>query len=150
MLLAVYGAGFSWRQLLVGAVAGTILYFAMQAFRDAFPKREFSRIQFKIDLTWIGQALLDANICGEEDLAESAGAVFESLPGGRITFTWLGPGLYYMNVVNVFTARPELLIRLKAYGDRAKALEHSLTDSIEFRITMEAIELVLRSPLSSG
>ena len=50
LLIAVYGAGFSWQQVLIGAIALFLWMVGEEFWNRAFARQPSNRIQFKIEL----------------------------------------------------------------------------------------------------
>lgn len=145
LLLVKYGAGFTWRQVLYFWLAACIWTIGSALSRHVNKPPKFKRIQFRIGITDLGQALIDAGINTAEEI-EQNNALSESLgtySSGYITFTWLEPELYFMNDSSRFAESPELSISLKPFGERAKQIRSWVGDCIELRGTLKGYELAL-------
>jgi hypothetical protein len=149
IVVAKYAAGFTWRQVLVGWLVISICNAGSELLHVAEQKPKFQRIQFRIGLTDLGRALIDAGIYSEDEVKQNNSALLESLgpySSGYITFTWLQQDLFFMNTASVFSEFAELTINLKPFGDRAlefgDPMRH-LPDCIELRGRGDAYELVL-------
>jgi hypothetical protein len=149
LVVARYGAGFTWRQVLVGYLVYGIWDAGSELLQRAKQKAKFQRVQFRIGLTHLGQALVDAGIYSEEEVKQDKDALWESLgaySSGYITFTWLQQDLFFMNTASCFAELAELTISLKPFGRRALEVgkpSHRLPDCIELRGKGDAYELVL-------
>lgn len=149
LLVAKYGAGFTWRQVLVGGLAIAIWNSGSVLLHYDEKKGKFQRVQFRIGLTHFSQALVDAGIYSEDELKRDSGVVWESLgshSSGYITFTWLQPDLFFMNTASTFSEFAELTISLKPLGRRSEELGNplrKLPDCIELRGREDAYELIL-------
>ncbi len=145
LLVAKYGAGFTWRQVLVGMLAFAVWHSGAKLLRYSEKTRKFQRVQFRIGLTHFGQALVDAGIYSEDEVKQNNGALSESLgaySSGYITFTWLQPDLFFMNTAGHFAEFAEITVYLKPFGDRALKIGKSLPDCLELR-GKDEYELVL-------
>jgi hypothetical protein len=143
LLLAVYGADFSWRNVIVAGIALTLWTIGEDFWKTAFKPRPFTRLQFRIGISYIGLALRDAGLYGEE-LSEAVALVSSGMTGrGWIIFTWLEPELFYINTTNHYSSSLEINIDLPAYGARESKHGMELADMIEMRRTGEGYELVL-------
>ncbi len=87
LVVAKYGAGLTWRQVLVGLLVIGIWNSGSELLRHDEKKRKFQRIQFRIGLTHLGQALVDAGICSEDEVKQDNGALWDSLG----PYSWLSP-----------------------------------------------------------
>ena len=149
LVVARYGAGFTWRQVLVGYLVYGIWDAGSELLQRAKQKAKFQRVQFRIGLTHLGQALVDAGIYTEDEIKQNNGALWDSLgpySSGYITFTWLEQDLFFMNTASVFSEFAELTISLKPFGRRADEIGNPLRhlpDCIELRGKGDAYELVL-------
>lgn len=143
LVLVVYGAGFSWRSVIVAFAAISLWGVGNSFWKAAFAPRAFIRFQFRIGLN-ISQALHDAGLYGDE-LSEASAQISEGIAGhGWIVFTWLEPELFYINTTNLYSSRLDISIGLPSYG--ARVIEGTFTsDQIEMRTTMEGYELVLQT-----
>jgi len=142
LLIVVYGAGFSWRMVILVGVAFVLYLVGDYFWVVAFAARPFTRFQFRIGLN-IGQALHDAGLYGEE-LSEAVKLISNGMEGRSwITFTWLDPELFYINTTNQYSSTLEISIDLPAHGQRASKRTFELSDQIEMRTTTEGYELVL-------
>jgi len=145
LVVAKYGAGFTWRQVLIGVVAFAVWHSGAELLRHSEKTRKFQRVQFRIGLAHFGQALVDAGIYSEDEVKQNSSALWESLgaySSGYITFTWLQPDLFFMNTSSQFAEFAETTIYLKPFGDRALKIGKSLPDSLELR-GKDEYELVL-------
>jgi hypothetical protein len=138
LIVAKYGAGLTWRQVLVGLLGIGIWSSGIELLRHDERKRKFQRVQFRIGLTHLGQALVDAGIYTEDEIKQNNGALWDSLgpySSGYITFTWLEQDLFFMNTASVFSEFAELTISLKPLGRRAEQSGNrlQLSDCIELR-----------------
>lgn len=112
---------------------------------------KFNRIQFRVSLVCIREALVTGGICTPEDLGECLGysddrALFESLGiknQGRITFTWLEPELFFLNDVPAFSKIAEVSITLRPLASRVSQIRGELWDCIELRPRETGYELAL-------
>ena len=149
LVVAKYGAGFTWRQVLVGWLVICIWDAGSGLLERVNRKSKFQRIQVRIGLTDLGQAFVDAGIYSEEEIRQSGGAIWHSLgpySNGYITFTWLEQDLFFMNTASAFSESAELTISLRPFGRRAEELGNplqKLPDCIELRGWEHAYELVL-------
>ena len=149
LVVAKYGAGFTWGQVLGGALVVGIWNLGLELLRHDERKRRFQRIQFRIGLTHLGQALVDPGIYSEHEVKQNNGALWDSLgsySSGYITFTWLQQDLFFMNTASVFSEFAALTISLKPFGKRAEEIGNplrQLPDCIELRGRGDAYELVL-------
>jgi len=149
LVVARYGAGFTWRQVLVGWLVIAIWNAGSELLQHGKQKAKFQRVQFRIGLTHLGQALIDAGIYTEDEVKQDKDALWESLgaySSGYITFTWLQQDLFFMNTASSFAEFAELTISLKPFGRRAVVVgspSHQLPDCIELRGKGDAYELVL-------
>jgi hypothetical protein len=142
MLLAVYGAGFSWRNVIIAGIALWLWSAGEEFWKEAFAPRPFTRLQFRIRLN-VGEALQDAGLYGE-DLSEAVGLISTGMEGrGWIVFTWLERELFYVNTTNHYSSTLEISIDLPAYGAREKKRTFELSDMIEMRMTDQGYEVVL-------
>lgn len=142
--VAKYGAGFTWRQVLVGLLVVGIWNSGLGLLNHDEKKRRFQRVQFRIGLTHFGQALIDAGIYSEEEIKQVSSALWDSLgkySSGYITFTWLQQDLFFMNTSSIFSSVAELSIGLIPFGSRKTSW--GSPDSIELRDRGDAYELVL-------
>lgn len=145
LLVAVYGAGFSWRQALIGGVALLIWQSADEMFKAAYAKPPFTRFQFRLGIEHLGRALVAAGLYGDE-LEAAAGAIYAGMTGkGWIIFTWLEPDLFYVNTTDRFSSTLEVSIDLPAFGARLPEREFQLADMIEMQSSAKGYELVLLS-----
>ena len=143
VLTAVYGAGFSWRAVLLGGLAILIWQYGDEVWRAAFAKPAFTRIQFRFGLNFLANALQDAGIYLDE-LPEAAQALSDGLKGrGWIIFTWLEPELFYLDTENHFSSTLELSIDLASFGSRMPERVFQLSDMVELRSTSDGYELAL-------
>jgi len=147
LVVAKYGAGFTWRQVLVGLLVIGIWNSGTELLRHDDRKRKFQRVQFRIGLTHLGQALVDAGIYSEGEVKQNSGALWDCV--GRcscynITFTWLEQKLFFLNESSRFSEFAELSIGLKPFGDRALKIGSDFFwyDRIELR-GKDEYELVL-------
>lgn len=147
LFVAKYGAGFTWRQILIGLVAFAVWHSGADILRRSALGRKFQRVQFRISLTNFRQALVDAGICSEDEVRQNNGALWESLgaySSGDVRFTWLEQNLFFLNQSGLFTDRLKLTIGLKPFGARVEQVEGRwLRDCIELRGRGDAYELVL-------
>ena len=149
LVVARYGAGFTWRQVLFGLLVVGIWNSGSELLHHEEKKRKFQRVQFRIGLTNLGQALVDAGIYSEDEVKQDKDALWESLgaySSGYITFTWLQQDLFFMNTASSFAEFAELTISLKPFGRRAEEIgnpHRRLPDCIELRGKGDAYELVL-------
>lgn len=143
-LVAVYGGNFSWRQVLIGGFALLICQFAEEQFKAAVLAPPFVRFQFRFDLHYLGRAIKEAGIYGDDEFKEAMPAIFAEMPGhGSIVVTWLERELFYVNTTNHYSSTMELSISLPSYGTRENKRTFELSDIIEMRMTGEGYELVL-------
>lgn len=146
LLITKYGAGFSWRQVLVGYLVYGIWQAGSDFLQRPYRKPKFQRIQFSIGLTHLGQALIDAGIYSEDEVKQNNGALWDCV--GRcncynITFTWMEQNLFFLNESCRFSEFAELSICLKPFGDRALKIDSDFWyDRIELR-GKDEYELVL-------
>ena len=146
LLLAVYAAGFGWRQVAFGLLAVYAWVFGVDLLNAARDPKRFIRVQFRIGIRGLAKALVDGGIYSEEEIAEYSNEIWATLgeySDGHIEFTWLQPDLFFMQKVNVFAAYPELTIGLIPLGDCTKSGSRLLRDCIELRPAKNAYELVL-------
>jgi hypothetical protein len=143
LLLAVYGADFSWRNVIVVGIALFLWSVGEDVWKAAFTPRPFTRLQFRIGISHIGLALQEAGLYGDE-LSEAVGVIVKGMTGrGWIIFTWLEPELFYVNTTNQYSSKLEIDIDLPMYGAREPKHSGELSDMIEMRSTVEGYELVL-------
>jgi len=129
---------------LVGGLVIGIWNAGSQLLQLANRKPKFLRIQFRIGLTHIEQAFVDAGIYSEDEVKQNQSALWESLgSSGYITFTWLQQDLFFMNRDSFFSEFAELTINLKPFGDRAQKIRNLQLDCLELRGKGDAYELVL-------
>lgn len=146
LFVAKYGAGFTWRQVLFGLLVVGIWNSGSDLLQRAEKKPNFQRVQFRIGLTHLGQALVDAGIYNEDEVKQNSGALWDCV--GRcncysITFTWLEQKLFFLNESSRFSEFAELSISLKPFGDRALKIDSDFWyDRIELR-GKDEYELVL-------
>jgi len=150
LLIAKYGAGFSWRQVLVGYLVYGIWQAGSDLLQCPCQKTEFQRVQFRIELTYLGQALIDAGIYSEDEVKQNSGALRDCV--GRcncynITFTWMEQDLFFLNDENRFESRNlhyiKSVMHLKPFGNRALKIDSDFWyDRIELR-GRDEYELVL-------
>jgi hypothetical protein len=147
LVVARYGAGFTWRQVFVGLLVYGIWQSGAEFYQRVEKKPEFQRIQFTISLTNLGQALVDAGIYSEDEVKQNGGALWDCV--GRcscynITFTWLEQKLFFLNESSRFSEFAELSIGLKPFRDRALKIGSDFFwyDRIELR-GKDEYELVL-------
>lgn len=141
LLTAKYGAGFTWRQVLIGILALAFCQAALKL-RSA---RKFQRIQFRVFLKDFRQALIDAGIYSEEELKQNENIILDSLGQPKhdcVIFTWLKNDLFFVNNSNLFCKSPEFTINLKSFGERA-AKNLVIQDYLELRGNNGAYELIL-------
>jgi hypothetical protein len=155
LIVAKYGVGFTWRQVLVGWLALGIWSSGSELLRHDEKKRKFQRVRFRIGLTHLGQALVDAGIYSEDEVKQNNGALWESLgpySSGYITFTWMEQDLFFMNTASIFSEFAELTINLKPFGRRAEQIGNrfQLPDSIELRGKDEYELLLIKSESRCG
>jgi hypothetical protein len=149
LIVVKYGAGLTWRQVLVGLLGIWIWSSGIELLGHEEKKRKFQRVQFRISLIHLGQALVDAGISSEDEIKQNNEALWDSLgpySSGYITFTWLEQDLFFMNTGSVFSEFAELTISLKPFGRRADEIGNPLRhlpDCIELRSKGDAYELVL-------
>ncbi len=112
-LLAVYGVGVSWRQVITCAVVVSLVWFANECRKEAFPAYKHQRIQFSVAFTNIRQALIDSGVFDEAQAKENEAAI-SSLGTPCICWTWLEEDLFYVQTGprGYFTSKPELYIDL--------------------------------------
>jgi len=137
LLVAKYGAGFTWRQVLVGWLAMAIWNSGSALQRYDEKKRKFQRVQFRIGLTHFRQALIDADIYTDDELNADEKIVLESLgrlSSGYLTFTWLEHGLFFMNDLNCFSREAEATIYLKSFGNRREKLTSRFPGGLDFEL----------------
>jgi hypothetical protein len=142
-LVAVYGADFTWRQVLVGGIAMMVFHYADEQFGVAFTNnRPFTRYQFAISVTNLGGALQAAGLYKDELPAMSS--LYESMSGkGGMVFTWLESELFFINTTNQFESHLEFFIDVPAQGSRKSERGFELSDTLEMRMSTDAYELVL-------
>lgn len=142
-LVAVYGADFTWRQVLVGGVAMLVFHYADEQFGRAFTdNRSFTRYQFAISITNLGAALQAAGLYTDE--LPAMPSIYAGMSGkGGIVFTWLESQLFFINTTNQFESHLEFFIDVPAHGSRNSERSLELSDTLEMRMTNEAYELVL-------
>ena len=149
LIVAKYGAGFTWRQVLFALLVIGIWNSGLELLGHEEKKRKFQRVQFRISLIHLGQALIDAGIFSDDEIKLNNGALWDSLgpySSGYITFTWLERDLFFMNTASVFSEFAELTISLKPFGRRADEIGNPLRhlpDCIELRSKEDGYELVL-------
>jgi hypothetical protein len=145
LLIAVYGAGFSWRQVLIGAIALFLWEVGKEIWTRIFARQPFRRFQFRIDLPDLGRVVVEAGIYTLEELEGGAlDTFYQELSGkGRIIFTWLEPELFYINATSAFSSTLEFSISLPAVGKRAEPLRTRLADVVEIRSGDSCYEVVL-------
>jgi len=142
-LVLVYGAGFSWRQLVFGFVAIFLCSLGNEFWKRASAPQPFKRIQFRIELSHLGRALERAGIYPEEEIESTAYRVEKEITGkGRIIFTWLEPSLFYINTTNFFCSTLDLNLSVPSFGERAEKLRSHLPDLLEIRTGNDGYELV--------
>ena len=117
-LVAVYGADFTWRQVLVGGLAMWVFHYADEQFGRAFTdNRPFTRYQFAISITNLGAALQAAGLYKDE--LPAMPSIYASMSGeGGMVFTWLEPQLLFIDTTNQFESHLEFFIDLPAHGSR--------------------------------
>lgn len=146
LAVAKYGAGLTWRQVLVGLLVIGIWNSGTELLRHGDRKREFQRVEFRIRLVHLGQALVDAGIYSEDEVKQNGGALWDCI--GRcscyqIKFTWLEEKLFFLNESSRFSEFAELTVHLKPFGDRALKIDSAFWyDRIELR-GKDEYELVL-------
>jgi hypothetical protein len=144
VLLAVFGAGFNLRQIIVAGIAVSVWVFGTHAWKEAFSRGPFHRFQFRIDLHHLGQAFLDAGIYTPAGLP-SMDDIRDSMTGkGRIVFTWLESGLVYLNTQNGFDSELEFNVYLRTFRN-GEEVSNRRGDELEMRKTATGYELVLIS-----
>lgn len=149
LIVAKYGAAFTWRQVLFALLVIGIWNSGLELLGHEEKKRKFQRVQFRISLIHLGQALIDAGIFSDDEIKQNNGALWDSLgpySSGYITFTWLEQDLFFMNTASVFSEFAELTISLKPFGRRADEIGNPLRhlpDCIELRSKEDGYELVL-------
>lgn len=127
LLLAVYGAGFSWRIVILVGAALFLFGVGNEFWKSARAERPFARFQFRIGLN-MSEALHDAELYKDE-LSEAVGTVSKDMAGRSwIVFTWLEPELFYVNTTNQYSSTLEINIDLPAYGDRVSKRTFELSD----------------------
>jgi hypothetical protein len=140
--VAILGAGFSWRQVLLGSLALFIWELGSEIWKATFADPGFTRIQFRIGLV-IGKALYDAGLYAD-DSSDSLSKIAEKMPdGGWITFTWLEPDFFFINTANRYSSTLEFSVDLPMIGTRQNQARYELTDMIEMRSANDGYELVL-------
>jgi hypothetical protein len=141
--VAKYGAGLTWRQVLVGLLLVAILLWAA----DLQRKPDFTRVQFTIALTALGAALVDEGIYSHDEVKQWSSAIWAGLgpySTGRISFSWLEQDLFFMSQDGLFSESAKLTINLKPFGRRASDIENDwVWDCIELRSGDDGYELVL-------
>lgn len=143
ILIAVYGAGFSWRLTLIGGLAILVWQLADEQFKAAYTPAPFRRLQFRLAIDQIGLALAAAGLYRDE-LAEATQSITAAMTGnGWIIFTWLEYGLFYVNTTNHFCSMLQASIDLPPFGERMSKPNFKLPDRIEMRSTPAGYELVL-------
>jgi hypothetical protein len=146
IVIAKFGAGFTWRQVLVGCVAGVLWHEGSKLLLRAQSKPKFRRIQFRIGLTHFPQALVNADLYTEDEVRQNDSALWNALgrySSGYINFTWLQQDLFFMNTASFFSVTAELTLGLKAFGARASKIRGQLPDCLELRDDDTGYELVL-------
>jgi hypothetical protein len=142
LVLAVLGAGFSWRQVFLGGLAIFMWGLGAEIWKTAFATPGFTRIQFRIGLE-IGKALHDAGLYADE-LPQASSIISEKLIGnGWIIFTWLESELFFLNTINRYSSTLDFSIDLPMVGIRQPERRYELTDMIEMRSATDGYELVL-------
>jgi hypothetical protein len=143
LLLAVYGGGFSWRNVIVASVALMLLTAGGNLWNAAFAPQPFTRYQFRIQISHLGLALKDAGLYDGE-IPEAVEHIYKGMSGhGSVIFTWLESELFFVNTTNHYSSRLEITMDLPAYRAREAAHRSQLADMIEMRRTNEGYELVL-------
>jgi hypothetical protein len=146
IVVAKYGLGLTWRQFLIGWLVLGIFQTGIRLQQSLGRKPTFQRVQFRICLTHLGQALVDAGIYNEDEVKQNSGALWDCV--GRcncysITFTWLEQKLFFLNESSRFWEIAELCISHKTIGDRALKIDSDFWyDRIELR-GKDEYELVL-------
>jgi hypothetical protein len=146
-LLLVFGAGFTFRQVTVAAIAVYVCKLGRDIWHEAYGVPPFNRIQFRFQLS-LAKALLDSKIYTRDEIDLVIEPITEALPGkGWIFFTWLEPRLYFLNTGNGFSGDPEFSFSLKTFRDGEEVSPmQSLPDQLVFRPTDDgSYELVLIS-----
>jgi hypothetical protein len=142
-LVLVYGAGFSWRQLLFGFVAIFLCSLGNELWSRAFSSQPFNRIQFRIELSHLGRAVEKAGIYPEGEIESTEYKISKEITGnGRIVFTWLEPSLFYINTTNFFCSTLSLNLSVPPFCERAEKLRSHLPDLLEIRTSNDGYELV--------
>ncbi len=137
LFVARYGAGFSWKQVLVVLLVIAIWHGGSEYLYGNEKRRKFQRIQFRISLTHFGQALIDAGIYTDDELKTDEKMVWDSLgtlSNGYLTFTWLELGLFFMNDLNCFSEEAEATIYLKSFGNRKEKLTSRFPGGPDFEL----------------
>src|ERR1035437_2005503 len=150
LVVAKYGAGLTWRQVFVGLLVYGLWQSGSEFHQRIDKKPEFQRIQFRISLVHLGQALIDAGIYSEVEVKQNSGALWDCVGRSNcycITFTWMEQNLFLLNDENRFESRNsrfrKSVIHLKPFGDRALKIGSDFwQDSIELR-GRDEFELVL-------
>jgi hypothetical protein len=149
LVIAKYGIGLTWWQVFLGCVAYGFWDTGAELLKSYTQKPPFHRYQFRIGITNLADALVDAGIYSKDEIAQHASELYKTLGNtstGYITFTWLEADLFYMNTTGFFSDHPEWTIYLEPFGERAKTLDnlrHGMPDGIELRRGGSGYELVL-------
>jgi hypothetical protein len=142
-LVAVYGAGFSWRQVLFGVVSIFLWMLGNELWDRAFAAQPFNRIQFRLELSHLERAIEKAGIYSEEEIESAAYRIEEEITGnGRIVFTWLEPSLFYVNTTSFFCSTLSLNLSVPSFGGRGEKVRSDLPDLLEIRTGNDSYELV--------
>ena len=150
LVVAKYGAGLTWRQVFVGLLVYGLWQSGSEFHQRIAKKQDFQRIQFRISLVHLGQALIDAGIYSEDEVKQNSGALWDCVGRSNcycITFTWMEQDLFLLNDENRFESRNsrfrKSVIHLKPFGDRALKIDSDFWyDRIELR-GKDEYELVL-------
>ena len=145
IVLAVYGAGFTWRQVLVGSLALLGYEIGTSLWKAAFPEPKFSRIRFRIEINDLPHALVDSGIYTEEYVLENWKAISESLgqySGRVLQFTWLEKNLFFMNIGSFFAEKPEFAIEI-APANHPDTKSGLLNHRLELQYSDVGYDLVL-------
>jgi hypothetical protein len=104
LVVAKYGAGLTWRQVFVGLLVYGLWQSGSEFHQRIAKKQDFQRIQFRISLVHLGQALIDAGIYSEDEVKQNSGALWDCVGRSNcycITFTWMEQDLFLLNDENI-------------------------------------------------
>jgi hypothetical protein len=148
LVIAKYGIGLTWWQVFVGWIAYGVWNSGSHLLKAYVEKPKFQRIQFRIGITNLADALVDAGIYSKDEVGQHASELYKTLgkaSTGYITFTWLERDLFFMNDDSRFSEFAESTISLIPFDNRALEgnTKYAMPDCIELRGKGDAYELVL-------